>query len=86
MNWQKLRQLLIVFIAGIFLFVTTACGGAPSANEAPESEQAQDVPAELSPDSESETTTEEEAPAPEEEMTAEEPTEDAATISELIYG
>jgi len=29
---------------------------------------------------------EEEAPAMEEEMTAEEPTEDAATISELIYG
>ena len=55
MNWHKLRQLLIVFIAGIFLFVTTACGGSPSASEAPDNEQAQEVPTELSTEGESET-------------------------------
>jgi len=54
MNWQKLRQLLIVFVAGIFFLVTTACS-APSTSEAPEGEQAQpEAPAELSPDAESE--------------------------------
>jgi len=54
MNWQKLRQLLIVFMAGIFLLVTTACG-APSTSEAPEGEQAQpEAPTELSSDAESE--------------------------------
>ncbi|MFP4134404.1 MAG: hypothetical protein ACLFTJ_09635, partial [Halothece sp.] len=77
MNWTKLRQILIIFIAGIFLFVTTACG-TPSPEDTEVGGEVQEVPSQLTqedtPEAAEEEAVEEETPEASEEEVVEEET------------